>query len=38
MGEVTVENLVREELGLLETGDSAGNECGKKADGCVLLL
>lgn len=38
VGEVTVENLIREELGLLETRDSAGNECGKKTYGSVLLL
>lgn len=30
VGEVTAENLVREELGLLDTRDSAGNECRKK--------
>lgn len=30
-GEVTVENLVREELGLFETRDSAGNEYGTKS-------
>lgn len=30
-GEATIENLVREEPGLFETRDSAGNECGNKS-------